>query len=79
MKRSELRQIIREEINFYFSEKENLIVEKGKIKFGSHVYSHYKVNNQDVYLGSEGILGKDDELLDWETLRLVIGFEKKIG
>jgi hypothetical protein len=39
------------------------------IKFGGHAYDVFRAGDTKVFAGKEGLLGKDGELISWDTVK----------
>ncbi|MFW6246809.1 MAG: hypothetical protein ACOC22_01390 [bacterium] len=43
---------------------------EGQLKVGDNLYDlHKNPDGQIIFVGENGILGKDNKLIDWETIR----------
>jgi len=65
MKKSELRKIIKE-----------TIVELSGFSTKGHEYTKIKRN---IFAGEDGLLGPQDELIDWAMVKQLIAYGKKQG
>jgi len=44
-------------------------INEGQLKVGDNLFDlHKKMDGQMVFVGEAGILGKDNKLIDWETI-----------
>lgn len=72
MKKSELRQIIKEELNKVLEDEDTF--NEGQYKVDGHVYNLVPAGDGKAYIGFDGILGNKDKLIPWED---VIKYSKK--
>jgi hypothetical protein len=59
-------------------EKEFDLNEPGGLSLGGHTYNKLK-SVYDVYVGKEGLLGYDEVLIDWDTIRNIYKLGVKRG
>ena len=65
MKKSELRKIIKEELD-----------ELSGLRIRSHTY-YNPVFNKDVYVGEDGLLGFRERHIDWSSIEKIFKLGKK--
>jgi len=68
------RPILRKAFEDSQMKKENKLNEFAGLKFGGHLYSKH-IDKE--YIGEDGILGRNDELLDWDKILKFLKIAKK--